>query len=597
MRICAISLFLLSKQQISDILNRNFEVNMREALFQFYKNIVEKCVDIEWKDLISVDPPKDASFGDFSTNIAMILAKKLNRNPVEIAEEIANQLRNNENVERVEVKKPGFVNWFVPKKVLLAYLPQMCEKDYARINLGNGRKVNIEYVSANPTGPIHAGHTRGAVSGDVLAELLKFVGYDVTKEFYINDAGKQIEILAKSLHHRYMELFGKTKESLPNWAYPGAYLVDTAKKLAAKYGDKFVETAESEWLEIFKQFAIDDMLAMIKDDLHALGVQHDVFSSEKDLVRSGAVDRVLEMLKGKNLIYRGVLPKPKSNDSEEWEEREQLLFRSTEFGDDVDRPLQKSDGSWTYFASDIAYHMNKIERGFDEMIDFWGADHGGYVKRMKAAVSALSNGAKKLDVKLVQLVRLMEDGREAKMSKRAGTFITARDIIDKVGKDVVRFIMLTRRDDAALDFDFKKVVEQSKDNPVFYVQYAYARTHSVLKQFEKTFGKQDVRISEVNANLLSEECLPLLKTIADWPRQVVMAARNREPHRIAFFLADVAAAFHSLWNQGKENTVLRCVLPDDFDKTCANLALIKAMQNVIETAFSIMGITAIKELR
>ncbi len=570
---------------------------MQTALFQFYKSIVEKCVDSEWRDLISVDPPKEASFGDFSTNIAMILAKKLQRSPMEIAEEIVSKLRGNENFESIDVKKPGFINWFVPKKILIGCLPQMCEEDFGKINLGNGRKVNIEYVSANPTGPIHAGHTRGAVSGDVLAELLKFAGYDVTKEFYINDAGKQIEILAKSLHHRYLEQFGKAREDLPNWAYPGSYLIDTAKKLVAQYGDKFVEAEESEWLEMFKQFAIDDMLAIIKDDLQALGVHHDVFSSEKDLVRSGAVDRVLEILKGKNLIYRGVLPKPKSNDSEEWEEREQLLFRSTAFGDDVDRPLQKSDGSWTYFASDIAYHMNKIERGFDEMIDFWGADHGGYVKRMKAAVSALSNGEKQLDVKLVQLVRLMEDGREAKMSKRAGTFITARDIIDKVGKDVVRFIMLTRRDDAALDFDFKKVVEQSKDNPVFYVQYAYARTHSVLKQFEKTFGKQAVNIAEVNLNLLPTESLPLLKTLADWPRQIVMAARNREPHRIAFFLGDVAAAFHSLWNQGKENAVVRFVLPDDFAKTCANIVMIMAMQNVIETAFKIMGITAIKELR
>ncbi len=570
---------------------------MREALFCFYKNMVGECVDSQWQDLISVDPPKDVSFGDFSTNIAMILAKKLQRNPMEIAEEIVSKLRGNENFENIDVKKPGFINWFVPKKILLECLPQMCEKNFGKINLGNGRKVNIEYVSANPTGPIHAGHTRGAVSGDVLAELLKFVGYDVTKEFYINDAGKQVEILAKSLHHRYLELFGKTTEELPNWAYPGAYLIDTAKKLIEKYGDKFVDADESVWLETFKQFAVDDMLAMIKDDLQALGVHHDVFYSELDLVRSGAVDHVLDILKGKNLIYRGVLPKPKSADSEDWEEREQLLFRSTEFGDDVDRPLQKSDGSWTYFASDIAYHMNKMDRGFDEMIDFWGADHGGYVKRMKAAVSALSNGTKQLEVKLVQLVRLMEDGREAKMSKRAGTFITARDIIDKVGKDVVRFIMLTRRDDAALDFDFKKVVEQSKDNPVFYVQYAYARTHSVLNQFEKTFGKRDVKISDVNLNLLPSESMGLLKVIADWPRQIVMAARNREPHRIAFFLGDVAAAFHSLWNQGKENAVVRFVLPDDFDKTCANIALIKAMQNVIETAFSIMGTTPIKELR
>lgn len=567
---------------------------MQSALFRFYKSIIEKCIDSEYVDFISVDPPKDKSFGDFSTNIAMIIAKKQGRSSMDVAEEIVTKLKGNTDFEGLEVKKPGFVNWFVPRRILLQQLSCMSDKNYGKVNLGNGVKVNIEYVSANPTGPIHAGHTRGAVSGDVLARLLSFVGYDVVKEFYVNDAGKQIEILAKSLHHRYLELFGKVNEPLPNWAYPGDYLIDTARKIMDQYGDKYVESEEVEWLELFKQFAIDDMLKMIKEDLSALGVHHDVFSSELKLVKSGAVDHVLNVLKQKNLIYLGVLPRPKSSDSDEWEEREQLLFRSTQFGDDVDRPLQKSDGSWTYFASDIAYHMNKIERGFDEIIDFWGADHGGYVKRMKAAVSALSDGCKKLDVKLVQLVRLMEDGREAKMSKRAGTFITARDILDKVGKDVIRFMMLTRRDDAALDFDFKKVVEQSKDNPVFYVQYAYARTHSILNQFDKTFSK----VSEyADLNLLEDECLELIKVLADWPRQIIMAARKREPHRIAFFLADVAAVFHSLWNQGKEKAVLRFILPDNFEKTCANIVLIRAMQNVIESAFDIIGITPVKELR
>lgn len=567
---------------------------MQAALFRFYKSIIEKCVDSEYVDFVSVDPPKDKSFGDFSTNIAMIIAKKQNRSSMDVAVEIVAKLKENTNFERLEVKKPGFVNWFVPRQILLQQLSCMSDENFGKANLGNGVKVNIEYVSANPTGPIHAGHTRGAVSGDVLARLLSFVGYDVIKEFYVNDAGKQIEILARSLHHRYLELFERGNEALPNWAYPGDYLIETARKMVNLYGDKYVEADEAEWLELFKQFAIDDMLKMIKNDLSALGVHHDVFSSERELVKSGAVDRVLDILKQKNLIYYGVLPRPKSSDSDEWEEREQLLFRSKEFGDDVDRPLQKSDGSWTYFASDIAYHMNKMERGFDEIIDFWGADHGGYVKRVKAAVSALSDGRKKLDVKLVQLVRLMEDGREAKMSKRAGTFITARDILDKVGKDVIRFMMLTRRDDAALDFDFKKVVEQSKDNPVFYVQYAYARTHSILNQFGKTFGKE---AEHADLNLLEDECLDLIKVLADWPRQVMMAARKREPHRIAFFLADVAAVFHSLWNQGKEKAVLRFVLPDNFEKTCANIVLIRAMQSVVESAFDIIGITPVKELR
>jgi arginyl-tRNA synthetase len=430
--------------------------------------------------------------------------------------------------------------------------------------------------------------------------LLSFVGYDVTKEYYINDAGKQIEILAKSLHHRYMELFGKADGELPDWAYPGDYLIDTAKKLAEKCGDSFINKKnESEWLEFFKEFAIADMMAMIKTDLDALGIRHDVFSSEKDLVSDGAVERAVDFLEKKGLIYRGVLDIPKGKEPDDWEPREQLLFKSTAFGDEVDRPLQKSDGSWTYFASDIAYHKNKIDRGFDEMIDFWGADHGGYIKRMQAAVSAISNNEKKLDVKISQIVRFMDNGREVKMSKRSGTFITARDVIESVGKDVIRFIMLTRRDDAPLDFDFKKVVEQSRDNPVFYVQYAYARTHSVFKQFTQTFADKNLQdaIANSNLNLLEEEDMVMVKTLCDYPRQIVMAARNKEPHRLAFYLSDVAAKFHSLWNQGKENTLLRFIIADDYNKTCAKMTLLRAVQNVIESALAIIGVTPVKELR
>lgn len=572
---------------------------MQKALFVYYGDIIKSFVP-GYEDFVSVDPPKEESFGDFSSNIAMVLAKKVGKKPVEFAAEIVEKMKANSDFIDISIKGPGFINWRVPTELLKKQVKDILDKDYGKIDFGKGTKINIEYVSANPTGPLHAGHARGAISGDVLANLLSFVGYDVTKEYYINDAGKQIEILAKSLHHRYMELFDKADGELPDWAYPGDYLIDTAKKLAEKCGDSFINKKnESEWLEFFKEFAIADMMAMIKTDLDALGIRHDVFSSEKDLVSDGAVERAVDFLEKKGLIYRGVLDIPKGKEPDDWEPREQLLFKSTAFGDEVDRPLQKSDGSWTYFASDIAYHKNKIDRGFDEMIDFWGADHGGYIKRMQAAVSAISNNEKKLDVKISQIVRFMDNGREVKMSKRSGTFITARDVIESVGKDVIRFIMLTRRDDAPLDFDFKKVVEQSRDNPVFYVQYAYARTHSVFKQFTQTFADKNLQdaIANSNLNLLEEEDMVMVKTLCDYPRQIVMAARNKEPHRLAFYLSDVAAKFHSLWNQGKENTLLRFIIADDYNKTCAKMTLLRAVQNVIESAFAIIGVTPVKELR
>lgn len=572
---------------------------MHKALFVYYGDIIKGFVP-GYEDFVSVDPPKEESFGDFSTNIAMVLAKRIGKKPVEFAAEIVEKMKANSDFIDISIKGPGFINWRIPDKLLKKQVKDILDKNYGKIDLGKGTKINIEYVSANPTGPLHAGHARGAISGDVLANLLSFVGYDVTKEYYINDAGKQIEILAKSLHHRYMELFGKADGKLPDWAYPGDYLVDTAKKFAEKYGDSFVNKKDdSEWLEFFKEFAIADMMAMIKTDLDALGVHHDVFSSEKGLVLDGAVERVVDFLEKKGLIYRGVLDIPKGKEPDDWKLREQLLFRATKFGDEVDRPLQKSDGSWTYFASDIAYHKNKIDREFDQMIDFWGADHGGYIKRMQAAVSAISNNEKKLEVKISQIVRFMDNGREVKMSKRSGTFITARDVIDSVGKDAIRFIMLTRRDDAPLDFDFKKVVEQSRDNPVFYVQYAYARTHSVFKQFAQTFADKNLQdaIANSNLNLLEEEDMVMVKTLCDYPRQIVMAARNKEPHRLAFYLSDVAAKFHSLWNQGKENTLLRFIIADDYNKTCAKMTLLRAIQNVIESAFAIIGVTPVKELR
>ncbi|GHU14219.1 arginine--tRNA ligase [Alphaproteobacteria bacterium] len=571
---------------------------MKCALFVHYKNIIKQFVAKEYEDLVSVDPPKDESFGDFSTNIAMVLAKKVGKAPVVIANELCEQLKSSEDFADVSVKAPGFINWRIPNRIITEHCKYMLQRDFGKTNIGCGQRVNIEYVSANPTGPLHAGHARGAVSGDVLANLLSFVGYDVTKEYYINDAGKQIEILAGSLRYRYLELFQKADGELPSWAYPGEYLVDTAQKLKEKHGDSFVDKDESEWMPFFKEFAIADMMDCIREDLAGLGIRHDVFSSELKHIKAGAVENAIDFLRSKGLIYSGVLDVPKGKELDDWEEREQLLFRSTLFGDDIDRPLQKSDGSWTYFASDIAYHLDKITRGFDEMINFWGADHGGYVKRMQSAVSALSDNQKKLQVKIVQLVRFMQNGQEVKMSKRAGTFVTVRDVLDNVGKDAIRFIMLTRRDDAPLDFDFKKVVEQSRDNPVFYVQYAYARTHSVLKQFAQTFHKPVPNVADVDLSLLDSDAdLQLLKTLADWPRQVVMAAQNKEPHRIAFYLSDLASKFHFLWNQGKDNAMLRFVLAEDFQRTSAKMVLVMLMQNVIESAFGIIGVTPIEELR
>ncbi|MDR3186873.1 MAG: arginine--tRNA ligase [Holosporaceae bacterium] len=572
---------------------------MQLPLFLYYKKIIEGCVSSEYADFVSVDPPGEKAFGDFSTNVSMVLSHKLKRGSIDIAEDICAQLQGNDNFERLEMRKPGFINWFVPKRVLVEHFPQILDDNFGRIGIGVGRSVNIEYVSANPTGPIHAGHVRGAVSGDVLARLLDYVGYRVTKEFYINDAGKQMEIMASSLYHRYLELFGKSGGELPSWAYPGNYLIEIARKIAEEHGDKFIDKERSEWLDFFKEFALSSIMVGIKKDLADLGVIHDVFSSERELIENGAVDRVVNLLNDKGLVYNGTLQRPRGMDSEEWEERDQPLFKSTAYGDDVDRPLQKSDGSWTYFASDLAYHMDKIERGFDELIDFWGADHGGYVKRMQAGVSAVSDGKKSLKVKIIQLVRLLKNGHEIKMSKRAGNYITARDVIDKVGVDVIRFMMLTRRDDASLDFDFAKVVEQSRDNPVFYVQYAYARTHSVIKLFKQMFNCEKMpSLQDVDLNLLDMDGdMKLVKVLADWPRQVMMAAKNHEPHRIVFFLIDLASAFHFLWNQGKDDSQLRFILPNDLAKTKAKMVLLEAVQHVIESAFNIVGITTVEELR
>jgi|TARA_R100000049_G_C1957630_1_gene119454 arginyl-tRNA synthetase len=551
---------------------------------------------------ITVEPPRDAAHGDAATNAAMLLSKAAGMKPRDLAEKLAEKLSTLDHIEQVEIAGPGFINLRMADDFWLSQITEVLEngKTYGNSNLGANTKMNVEYVSANPTGPMHVGHCRGAVVGDVLANLLAKAGYDVTKEYYINDAGAQVDVLARSLHLRYREALGETIDEIPAGLYPGDYLVAPGKKLAARDGNKWVEAPEENWLEEFRGFAIVEMMALIKEDLRLLGVDHDVFTSEAGLVAAGKVQAAFEHLEKKGDIYVGVLEPPKGKTPDDWEPRPQTLFRATEFGDDVDRPLKKSDGSWTYFASDIAYHFDKYERGFNHMIDIFGADHGGYVKRMKAATKAITGGEGDLDVKLCQLVSLFDNGEPVKMSKRAGTFVTLRDVVERVGKDVVRFIMLTRKNDATLDFDFAKVTEQSKDNPVFYVQYAHARVNSVFRQAREAFPNQDFSDAAlVGADLsalVSEDEKMLVRRMAEWPRIVEQAAVAHEPHRIAFFLSEIAAEFHALWNKGRDNTALRFIVADDLAVTQARLAMIRAAALVIASGLDVLGVAPLEEM-
>ena len=551
---------------------------------------------------ITVEPPRDAAHGDAATNAAMLLSKAAGMKPRDLAEKLAEKLGSLDHIEQVEIAGPGFINLRMADDFWLSQITEVLEngKTYGNSNLGANTKMNVEYVSANPTGPMHVGHCRGAVVGDVLANLLAKAGYDVTKEYYINDAGAQVDVLARSLHLRYREALGETIDEIPAGLYPGDYLVAPGKKLAARDGNKWVEAPEENWLEEFRGFAIVEMMALIKEDLRLLGVDHDVFTSEAGLVAAGKVQAAFEHLEKKGDIYVGVLEPPKGKTPDDWEPRPQTLFRATEFGDDVDRPLKKSDGSWTYFASDIAYHFDKYERGFNHMIDIFGADHGGYVKRMKAATKAITGGEGDLDVKLCQLVSLFDNGEPVKMSKRAGTFVTLRDVVERVGKDVVRFIMLTRKNDATLDFDFAKVTEQSKDNPVFYVQYAHARVNSVFRQAREAFPNQDFSDAAlVGADLsalVSEDEKMLVRRMAEWPRIVEQAAVAHEPHRIAFFLSEIAAEFHALWNKGRDNTALRFIVADDLAVTQARLAMIRAAALVIASGLDVLGVAPVEEM-
>ena len=550
-------------------------------------------------DAITVEPPRDASHGDMATNAAMVLAKPARMKPRDIADKLAAKLGEDARITAADVAGPGFLNLRLSAAVWQGVVGAVLGQgtDFGRGDLGQGRRVNVEYVSANPTGPLHVGHTRGAVFGDALASLLDFAGFDVTREYYINDGGAQVDVLARSVYLRYLEAHGQ-EVAFPEGTYPGDYLVDVGVALKDKVGDAYIDKDESAWLEDVRNFATDEMMKLIREDLASLGVEMDVFYSEKSLYGTGRIEAAIEDLKAKGLIYEGVLEPPKGKKPEDWEPREQTLFKSTAHGDDVDRPVMKSDGGWTYFAPDIAYHYDKVQRGFDMLIDVFGADHGGYVKRMKAAVSALSEGAVPLDIKLTQLVKLFKDGKEFKMSKRAGTFVTLRDVVDQVGADVTRFVMLTRKNDAMLDFDFAKVLEQSRENPVFYVQYANARVHSVLRKAAEAGVATDIEtLQRADLSKLDHEAeLKLAQKLSEWPRMVETAARSNEPHRIAFYLYELAGDFHGLWNRGNDVPELR-FLQDDAAVSQSKIALAQAATIVIASGLGILGVKPAEEMR
>jgi arginyl-tRNA synthetase len=549
---------------------------------------------------ITVEPPREREHGDAATNAALILAKPARLKPLAIAEMLAAELAEVEVLARAEAVPPGFVNMTFTDAFVQAQVAVVIEagEAYGRSTIGGAERVNVEFCSANPTGPLHVGHGRGTVFGDALAELLAFTGFDVVREYYINDAGAQIEILARSIHHRYLEALGEAPGPVPQGLYPLQELVPVAAAIAERDGAKWRDVAESEWLEAFGREGTAAMLERIKADLAALGVVFDVFTAERDLVEAGKVDAALAHLDRLGLLYTGTLPPPKGKPVEGWEPVPQLLFKSSAFGDDIDRPLKRSTGAWTYFAADLAYHLDKYSRGFARMIDVWGADHGGYVKRMQAAVKALSEGRGELDIRLCQLVNLMDAGQPLKMSKRAGRIVTLKDVVDEVGKDVFRFIMLTRKNDAALDFDLAKVVEQSRDNPVFYVQYAHARICSVLRNAEADgHGDWLVRPTDAAVELLSDPGeLQLLKTAMQFPRLVESAAVHHEPHRIAFYLHDLASDFHALWNRGKEDGTLRFLIDDEPALSRARLAMLAAVRRVIANGLGLMGVTPVAEM-
>lgn len=556
---------------------------------------------------ISAEPPRDPSHGDISTNAAMVLAKPAGKNPRELAQIIADALQELDDVSEVTIAGPGFINIKLSEAFWYEHLKTLFNEgaDYGRGLVSNGTKVNVEYVSANPTGPMHVGHCRGAVVGDAVANLLAFAGFDVTKEYYVNDAGGQIDVLAKSLYHRYLEALGEDVGTVPEGLYPGDYLVPPAKKLVDEYGDKLKLMASDEMITILKETSISSMMAMIKEDLSTLNIHHDVFFSERDLhiKKNGksTIDTMLEKMRAKGHVYEGKLPPPKGETPEDWEDREQTLFRSTAVGDDADRALVKSDGSYTYFAADVAYFQDKFDRGYERMIYVLGADHSGYAKRLKAVCKAVAGDEAELDVLFCQLVKLMRNGEPFKMSKRAGDFISLRDVVEEVGCDAVRFMMLYRKAEAPLDFDFAKVTEQSKDNPVFYVQYAHARVASVFRQVVSEMPDLDISQSSLenaDLSLLKDDGeLALIKKAAEFPRIIEQAARSDEPHRLAFYLYELASELHGHWSKGKESPELRFINHKNAQLTLSRLVLLRSVASVIASGLGIIGVSAPNEMR
>jgi arginyl-tRNA synthetase len=558
---------------------------------------------------VVVEPPKDPSHGDMATNAAMVLAREAKAKPRELAEKIAAGLRADNLIASVDVAGPGFINLTLKVSVWADALRDVLRQGncYGRSAIGAGEKVNVEYVSANPTGPMHVGHCRGAVFGDALASLLQFTGHDVTREYYINDAGAQVDVLARSAFLRYREALGEDIGEIPQGLYPGDYLKPVGQALSAEYGARLLAMPESEWLGIVRAKAIEMMMDAIKGDLAALNIKHDVFFSERSLIETGnnRVAETIDFLRTRGDIYQGRLPPPKGAPVDDYEDREQTLFRATAYGDDVDRPLLKSDGSYTYFASDIAYHKNKFDRGFHNLVDVWGADHGGYVKRVEAAIKAVTAGKATLDVKIVQLVKLLRGGEPVKMSKRAGDFVTLREVVDEVGKDAVRFMMLFRKNDAVLDFDLARVIEQSRDNPVFYVQYGHARGHSVFRNAkeviphlpEEAAARASFLADAAVERLTDPSELNLLRQLALYPRIVEASASAHEPHRIAFYLYDLASEFHALWTRGRDLPYLRFIINNDAELTKARLALVQGVVSVLASGLAVLGVGAPDEMR
>ena len=554
---------------------------------------------------LSVEPPRDPAHGDLASNAAMVLAKQAKLPPRDLAAHFAARLKDDPDIANVDIAGPGFINLTLDRAVWPRLLKDVLDKadDFGRSDIGQGEAVNVEYVSANPTGPLHVGHCRGAVFGDALANLLAFSGYDVTREYYVNDAGAQVDVLARSAFLRYREALGEDIGEIPEGLYPGDYLCTVGEALAAEYGPRLHNMTEDSWLPIVRDKAIEMMLEMIRTDLAELGIHHDIFFSERSLIdgETNQVRETIEELQTKGLIYEGRLPPPKGKQPDDWEDREQTLFRATDFGDDVDRALIKSDGSYTYFASDMAYHRSKFRRGFKHMINIFGADHSGYVKRMQAAIAALSGGEADLDIKVCQLVNLFRAGVQLKMSKRAGTFVTLRDVVDEVGPGPVRFMMLYRKNDAPLDFDFAKVVEQSRDNPVFYVQYAHARAHSVLRNIKESGPNIEIsgkKLANAPLELLKDDAeLAVIKRMSHYPRIIESSGQAHEPHRIAFYLHELASEFHGLWNRGKELPQLRFIVADDPELTRARVALVIAVAQIIRSGLGILGVQPIAEMR